>query len=207
MRYPKLRELREAVKSLFSRPYTTKFPYKPHEPYDGIRGKPAYNEETCVGCGACANVCPAGAITVVDPTDSAKKKDKKLIRRIELRYDTCIFCGTCEANCITETGVQLTKEYDLALFDRKLAIESVEKELIACELCGAIVTAKDHLKWLVKRLGTLSFGNPTLMLVSQRELIPVESGKPGKDLRRPDSMKVLCPVCRHAIVLQDIWGD
>jgi len=206
MRYPKLRELREAIKSLFSRPYTTKFPFKPHEPYDGFRGKPQFFEEECVGCGACAEVCPGNAITIVDPPEPVKKKSPAPMRRMELRYDMCIFCGNCEAHCITEKGIQLTKEYDLALFDRKLALESVEKELVVCDLCGAILTARDHLRWLARRLGTLAYGNPTLLLVSQRELIPVESGVSGEELRRPDIFKVLCPKCRHEVMLKDIWG-
>jgi len=200
---PKLRELKEAVRSLLSRPYTTRFPYVAHEPVDGFRGKPEYFENDCVGCGACEAVCPAGAITMIDPAEPVTEKNP--VRRMELRYDICIFCGNCQVNCITGTGVQLTKKYDLALFDRKLAVESVEKELVICELCGAILTAKDHLKWMVKRLGTLSYGNPTLLLISQRELIPVESGKPGKELRRPDIVKILCPKCRHDIMLKDIW--
>ena len=67
MKYPKLRELKEAIKSLFSKPYTTKFPFEPHEGFDGFRGKPKYFEEYCVGCGACSEVCPGLAITVIDP--------------------------------------------------------------------------------------------------------------------------------------------
>ncbi len=206
MKYPKLRELREAVKSLFSKPYTTKFPYVPHEPYDGYRGKPKYFEEYCVGCGACAEVCPANAISVIDPEEPLKKGETLTKRRIELRYDMCNFCGNCQAHCITEKGIQLTKEYDLALLDRKLAVESIEKELVVCDLCGEVITTKDHLRWLVRRLGTLAYGNPTLLLVSQRELIPVESGVPGEELRRPDIFKILCPKCRHEVMLKDIWG-
>jgi len=206
MKYPKLRELREAVKSLFSRPYTTKFPYVPHEPYDGYRGKPKYFEEYCVGCGACAEVCPADAISVIDPEAPVKKGEIVPRRKIELRYDMCNFCGNCQAHCITEKGIQLTKEYDLAILDRKLAVESIEKELVVCDLCGEVITTKDHLRWLVRRLGTLAYGNPTLLLVSQRELIPVESGVPGEDLRRPDIFKILCPKCRHEVMLKDIWG-
>lgn len=206
MKTPKLRELKEAVKSLFSKPYTDGFPFKPHEPYDGFRGKPQYYEEECVGCGACAEVCPAGAIQVIDPKEPVKKKTPKPIRRLEMRYDVCIFCGNCQANCITEKGIQLTKEYDLALFDRKLAVESVDKELIICELCDSIITTKDHLRWLVRRLGTLVYGNPTLLLISQRELIPVASGKPGKELRRPDIFKLLCPKCRQEVMIKDIYG-
>jgi hydrogenase-4 component H len=158
MKYPKLRELREAIKSLFSRPYTTKFPFKPHEAFDGFRGKPKYFEDYCVGCGACAQVCPGNAIKVVDPEEPVTKLDPVPMRRIVLRYDTCIFCGNCQANCITEKGIQLTGEFDLALFDRNLAVEDIEKELIICELCGAIVSTLDHLKWLARRLGTLAYG-------------------------------------------------
>jgi hydrogenase-4 component H len=206
MKYPKLRELREAIKSLFSRPYTTKYPFKPHEPFDGIRGKPQYFEEYCVGCGACAEVCPANAIQVIDPKEPVKTSNPVPVRRLELRYDQCNFCGNCQAHCITEKGVQLTKQFDLALLDRKLAVETIEKELVICDLCGAIVTAKDHLRWLVERLGTLSYGNPTLILVGQKELIPVESGKKGEELRRPDIFKILCPKCRQEVMVKDIWG-
>ena len=74
MKYPKLRELKEAVKSLFSRPYTSKFPFKPHEPFDGFRGKPQYFDEYCVGCGACSHVCPGNAITVIDPKEPVDVK-------------------------------------------------------------------------------------------------------------------------------------
>ena len=207
MRYPKLRELKEAIKSLLSRPYTSKFPFKPHEPFEGFRGKPEFFEEYCVGCGACSNVCPGNAITVIDPPEPVNKKNPAPKRRIELRYDMCNFCGNCQAHCITEKGVQLTQQFDLALFDRKLAVEDIEKELVICELCDAIVTTKDHLKWTAEQLGTLAYGNPPPLVVAQRELIPVESGKAGDEIRRPDMLKVLCPKCRHEVVLQDIWGE
>ncbi len=206
MRYPKLRELKEAVKSLFSKPSTSKFPFKPHEPFDGFRGKPEYFDEYCVGCGACAEVCPGNAIKRIDPPEPVKNTSEPPVRKMELRYDMCNFCGNCEAHCITEKGVQLTKQFDLALFDRKLAVEEIEKELVICELCGTILTAKDHLRWLARKLGTLAYGNPTLLLVSQRELVPVESGTQGAEMRRPDIFKVLCPKCRHEIMLKDIWG-
>ncbi len=206
MRYPKLRELKEAIKSLFSKPYTSQFPFQPHEAFDGFRGKPEYFDEYCVGCGACAEVCPSNAIKRIDPLEPVKDESESPVRKMELRYDMCNFCGNCQAHCITEKGIQLTKQFDLALFDRKLAVEGIEKELIICDLCGTILTAKDHLIWLVKRLGTLAYGNPTLLLTSQRELISVESGAKGEQFRRPDIFKVLCPKCRHEIMLKDIWG-
>jgi hydrogenase-4 component H len=207
MKIPKLRELREAVRSLFSKPYTSKFPFAPHEPFDGYRGKPRYFEDHCVGCGTCAEVCPAGAIRVIDPEAPVTRKNPVPARRLEVWYDMCNFCGNCQANCITEKGIQLTKQYDMACFDRKRAMESIELELAVCDLCHAVITPKSHLRWLAGRLGTLAYGNPTLLLTSQRELIPVESGIPGEELRRPDIFKILCTKCRHEVMLKDIWGQ
>ncbi len=205
MKYPKLRELKEALRSLFSKPYTTKFPAVEIEPVDGFRGKPKYFEEYCIGCGACAEVCPANAITVKDPEEPVDIDKNTPIRKIECRYDFCNFCGNCEAYCITEKGIQLTKEYDLALFDRNLAVESIDHELVICDICHSIITTKNHLTWLVRRLGTLGYGNPNLLIISQQELIPVETGENADQLRRPDMMKLLCPKCRHKIVINDIW--
>lgn len=206
MRYPKLRELREAVRSLCSRPATTHFPFVPHEPFDGYRGAPKYFAEFCVGCGACAEVCPAGAIQVIDPEAGAASRDSAPVRRIELRYDLCNFCGNCEAHCITEKGVQLTKHYDMALFDRRQAVESIEFPVALCDVCGAVLTPVAHLRWLARRLGTLAYGNPTLILTAANELVPVHSGFPGEEIRRPDIFKILCPRCRHVVMLKDIWG-
>jgi len=96
MRYPKLRELKEAVKALVKGPYTTKFPYEPHTPYPKFRGKPIPDEKECVGCGACKEVCPSSAIEI---------KDNEHVRELIWHYDFCIFCGQCEANCTTKKGV------------------------------------------------------------------------------------------------------
>jgi len=43
------------------------------------------DKEKCVGCGACVNVCPAGAISVKD--------DKAVIS------DKCVDCGRCAQVC------------------------------------------------------------------------------------------------------------
>jgi hydrogenase-4 component H len=206
MNTPKLRELREAVRSLFSKPYTSRFPAVPHEPFDGYRGKPQYFEDSCVGCGTCAEVCPAGAIRVLDPPEPVPPDGPVPLRRLEMRYDMCNFCGNCQARCITEKGIRLTKQYDLALFDRSQAVESIELELAVCDLCRSAITPVKHLQWLASRLGTLQYGNPTLLLTAQRELVPVESGSPGGELRRQDNFKILCPKCRHEVALRDIWG-
>ncbi len=202
MKYPKLRELKEAIKAIIKGPYTTKFPYEPHVPQEKFRGKPEFYEKDCVGCCACAEVCPAGVIDVIDDT-VAKPPTRKLV----LHFDTCIFCGQCQASCITEKGIKLTAEYDLALFDRNEATVRVEKELLVCEECGKVIGAKDHLYFLVRKLGPLAYGNMPLLLRGFGELELVEAPPIiGLPLRRAHMFRLLCPRCRREVLLEDIWG-
>jgi hydrogenase-4 component H len=166
-------------------------------PEKRFRGKPEYNEEQCVGCGACYEVCPAGCIEMKDVLDSDTS-----IRRLELHYDSCIFCGQCEAACITKEGIKLSNKFDLAIFNRDEAVESVEKELVLCEACGCIVAAKDHLKWLATRLGPLAYSNPTSYLPLLKDLkLAYLNLEKSEDLTRQDRIKILCPKCRREITL------
>lgn len=205
MRYPKLRELKEAIKAVIKGPYTSKFPFEPHTPPEGSRGKPQYYDEDCVGCGACYEVCPARAIEMEDDV-----KSHPPMRKLILHYDICIFCGQCQAYCITEKGIQLTTEYDLATFNRKEAMVKQEKELLLCEYCGEVVGAKDHLRYLARKLGPLAYGNPPLILVSQQELKVVQEEKlhPAKPpFKRQNMFRILCPKCRRIVLLKDISGE
>ncbi len=199
MRKPKIRELIHAIKALIVGPYTSKFPFKPHVPAKKFRGKPEYSEEFCVGCTACAQVCPTGAI---EYNDDANRETPK--RKLTLRYDVCIFCGQCELNCITKEGIKLSNKFDLALFDRGQATEEVEKELTLCEACGEPVACKAHLEWLAKKLGPISFSNPTLFLSRLKELTVLDDNiqEITKDLTRADRIKILCAQCRRKTTLE-----
>ncbi len=189
--------LKEALSALFTGPYTLPFPKKPSEPQKRFRGKPKFDDEECVGCGACAMVCPANDISVFD--DVANKK-----RVITLYYDKCIQCGQCEANCITEKGIKLSREYDMIYFDRSQAKTTVEKELVLCEVCGDVISTRDHIRWVTKRLGPLAFSNPTLMLTALKDAKVLDEIPPrDKDLEpgRHDVVRMLCAKCRRRIQL------
>jgi hydrogenase-4 component H len=205
MRYPKIRELIEAIKSLLSRPYTSKFPYKPLEPAKRFRGKPEYSDKGCIGCKACAEVCIGRVIEVRDVIT----KDKAT-RKMILHLDECHYCGQCSALCTTRDddppGIRHTTKFDLSSFDRRDMISTTdEKELALCEACGAVITTKAHLDWLAKKLGPMAFSNPTLFVASLKNLgfsdDILQNLKEGV-LKRSDRIKVLCSKCRRSTTIE-----
>jgi formate hydrogenlyase subunit 6/NADH:ubiquinone oxidoreductase subunit I len=208
MRKPKWRELVEAIRSLFSPAYTSKYPFEPHTPPKKFRGKPVPDDELCIGCMACSEVCPPDAIIVEDDPE-------KGVRKILRYYDRCIFCGQCEANCTTEKGVVMTGEFDLAAFDRKDLVCEQEFELVQCEKCRAILGTKKHILWLAKKLGPLAYGNFPLILTAQKEMkfaAPPPGAAPSPKEEKPaektrsDLFRILCPKCRHEVLVFDQYG-
>lgn len=191
MRAPKLRELKEAVRALVVGPYTANFPAEPTPVPESFRGRPRFDEDECVGCGGCANVCPPGALEMEDDLEAG-------VRRLTVHLDRCIFCGQCHANCLTEKGIEQTNEYDLSTTDRSTLREGVEKALLLCEACGAVIGARDHVLWVAQRLGPLAFANPTLMLTALEDRgLADKEPPPSEELRRGDKLRVLCPKCRQ----------
>lgn len=202
MRYPKLRELKEAIKALIKGPYTNRFPYKPHQPFERFRGNPKFHDKDCIGCTACVNVCPSGALSFQDEIGKDKAK-----RTLTHQVDLCIFCGQCQVNCPTEEGIKLTQDFDLATVGRREDLkDTIEKELVLCDGCNEIIAPYDQILWVAKKLGPLSFSNASLMLFYLRNsnLALKEKVLPKEDLEflRSDRIKILCPRCKREAVLK-----
>jgi len=191
---PKLRELGEAVRAVFSSRFTTRFPAVPCEVPEKFRGKPEFNLDSCIGCGACVNVCPSSVCLQMEDDLEANPPTRK----ITLNYYTCIFCGNCQDNCTTVDGIKLSDQWDLAGLDRSKMVETHEFELQMCEKCGAKIGAKKHLVWLCDKLGPLAYTNPSLLIAKSGGLFDVDVVKQPEnvDAEAGDFMRILCPKCK-----------
>jgi formate hydrogenlyase subunit 6/NADH:ubiquinone oxidoreductase subunit I len=202
MKYPKIRELKEAVISLVTPAYTSKFPKEPHTPFENFRGKPEVDDKHCVGCETCANVCPPNAITIHNDKATG-------IRTITRDYGKCIFCGMCQQHCITGKGVALSdKIFDMAVFDRKKIVEQQEKKLVICKHCNATITTAEHIHHLHNKLGAKAFSsilnlnllNEKLQLSKREDTdVDIRGG-----LKRKDMFNVICPSCMRSVLIQYI---
>jgi len=197
LRLPKLRELKEAITAVFSPRFTTRFPAEPCVVPQRYRGKPEFDLDSCIGCGACVNVCPTNALTMTDDTEADPP-----VRIITQQTDACIFCGNCSDNCTTETGIKLSDKWDLANMDRATMTETHQFELQLCEKCGAVIGTKKHLVWLYEKLGPLAYTNPSLLLAKSGELLATEPQdvqqppQPDRAVQAGDFMRILCPKCK-----------
>lgn len=193
------RILKQAVISALSPAFTTKFPAEPFEPQESFRGRPRYHDAGCIGCGACAQVCPSKCIDVIDDLETSPPT-----RTLVQHFDACIMCGQCERYCPTGQGIRMSTDWDTAGFKAEDFEERVEKELVLCEVCGELLAPADQLSWLAERLGPLAFANPTLAMHRGQSLGYVEEGvkNPAEKVLRQDRMAIQCSRCRR----QSAWA-
>ncbi len=106
---------------------TLGYPFEPRPAPEGFRGKPTWDHNKCIGCGGCANHCPARTILIRDVCQELRV----------LFYDAsrCTYCGRCEELC-PEDAITMTGEYELATNDTFDNTERIELFMLTCQRCG-----------------------------------------------------------------------
>ena len=196
MKYPKIRELIEAIKALVMGPYTSGFPKKDIEAFKEYRGKPKRIDEKCLICEGCYNVCPTDALKIEVDVENKKK-------RIIYNLGECIFCSQCVALCTTGDALEQTNEYELSYFTPEEGKSTLEKDLVVCEKCGAPIATKEHIVFMSEKGNELSYANPYSVMINNliNRNIPedtmTDNGKTG------DYLRITCPKCRREIIFKE----
>ncbi|XHH09423.1 MAG: 4Fe-4S binding protein [Candidatus Bathyarchaeia archaeon] len=112
----------KAIKHIFKKPATTKYPFVKPELCENYRGEPLFDYELCIGCSLCAKNCPSKAIDMIE-VDGKK--------RPQYRMDKCIFCNTCVDVC-PKKAVKRSALFEHATLDKSKLTKkppSVKKEV------------------------------------------------------------------------------
>ena len=107
---------------------------------EGFRGDPHVDQGKCIGCSACANVCPADAIEI---------EDGGTARVVRFMRQACVFCASCQDVCPTK-AVEL-RSGDTAWFRERGASKSeATLPLARCGICGEGFIPEAQIAWAMK---------------------------------------------------------
>jgi ech hydrogenase subunit C len=107
---------------------------------EGFRGDPHVDQDKCIGCSACANVCPADAIEI---------EDGGAMRIVRFLRQACVFCATCQDVCPTK-AVEL-RSGDLSWCREKRGSKSeATLPLAGCAICGRGFIPEAQIAWAMK---------------------------------------------------------
>jgi formate hydrogenlyase subunit 6/NADH:ubiquinone oxidoreductase subunit I len=120
-------KLRQIAFGLANPRATVGYPLAPLEPDPAYRGRVTVDTERCVGCGGCAQVCPARCILITDLSPT-----RRVIRR---HLDRCLLCGRCEEACAYD-AVHLVADWETGTPQREDLMIEQNLFMGICDRCG-----------------------------------------------------------------------
>lgn len=116
---------------------------------DGPFGRPEVGGG-CTACGACAGVCPTGALEAEPNTP--------VLRVTEVR---CVGCGLCAAACPEAAlGIERRLRWARESFAPRVLVRA---DAHACPACGRVFATREAIEAVVDRLRSLGLGDPELL--------------------------------------------
>jgi formate hydrogenlyase subunit 6/NADH:ubiquinone oxidoreductase subunit I len=123
---------RQLIFGLVHPKVTVDYPLGALAPDPAYRGRVTVVTERCVGCGGCADVCPARCIKITDLSPR-----RRVIRRF---LDRCILCGRCEEACAYD-AVHLEPDWETGTTDRRDLVIEQDLFMGVCDRCGRCYVA------------------------------------------------------------------
>ena len=107
----------KAIRFLWKKPKTLKYPFESKEPALRYRGFHLNDWDKCTGCGNCADICPNEAINMEKIPELESKPEKGMKNeRPKIDYGRCCFCGLCVDIC-PPGSLRLSRDYFHIHFD------------------------------------------------------------------------------------------
>lgn len=142
--------------------------------------QPRIDEETCIGCGICAEHCPSDAVVL----DEGSRIDE----------EKCLGCGECVATCL-EGAVQFDwaingKELQERIVEHAAAVIRAKRDRLACVTVAMNIT-KDcdclglHQEPVVEDLGILASRDPVALDAAVLQMVREHAGCTLESLSYP----------------------
>jgi len=107
----------KAIKFLFEKPVTLRYPFETKEIADRYRGFHNNDWDKCTGCGNCADICPNKAIEMIKIDELTDRPEEGMKdERPQIDYGRCCFCGLCVDVC-PPGSLTLTRDFFHIHFD------------------------------------------------------------------------------------------
>jgi NADH-quinone oxidoreductase subunit I len=130
-------------KHMFRPPITEEYPEVMPDLSDRFHGRLALltksdGTDLCVGCKACARVCPCGDLIQIEMHRDADKKP--VIDQFTIDIGRCIFCGNCTEVCPVDC-IKMLPDFELADYSR---------QALVCDKKDLTISGEESDQWRIQ---------------------------------------------------------